>query len=92
MSLTKFFLATAMACLTAAQDQADPVFIVASQPDTGKIHYAELVEDGDARHLRKVGDWHNLIVGRNYPTYTAYDFRHEKLYVCDCDQILQYAV
>ena len=92
MSLTKFFLASAMACLSAAQANDDHVYLLASDPDSGTISYTILKEDGDASRLRKEGDWHSLIVGRKYPTYTAYDFTHEKLYICDCDQILQYEI
>lgn len=33
-----------------------------------------------------------MISQLKYPTYTAYDYKHKYLYVCDCDEILQFEI
>ena len=38
------------------------------------------------------GGWLKLIDQLKYPTYTAYDFANKYLYVCDCDEILQFEI
>jgi len=92
---TSFVLATALAQLSAAaQDNEDRVFLTASFPNAGVINYLETWEahEDGVTHLRKVDIWRPLISELKYPTYTAYDFDNKYLYVCDCDEIVQYAI
>lgn len=46
----------------------------------------------DAADLRSFGDWSEFITDLKYPTYTAYDFKNKLFYVCDCDEVVQYAI
>lgn len=53
----------------------------------------EMFENGnDAADLRFFGQWHELISGLKYPTYSTYDFKNNLFYICDCDEILQYSI
>ena len=46
----------------------------------------------DASQLSTFGDWVTLVDGLKFPTYTTYDFKNRMLYVCDCDEILEYEI
>ena len=70
------------------------VFLTASHPESGLINYIEVYEaDSGPTDLVQMNDnWRPLITGLAWPTHTHYDFTHKLLYVCDCDQILQYEI
>ena len=42
--------------------------------------------------LKPFRNWRPLITGLKWPTSTAYDFENQLLYVCDCDEILQFEI
>ena len=67
--------------------------MIASYPDVGVINYLSLEErNKDPTDLVASGGWLKLIDQLKYPTYTAYDFANKYLYVCDCDEILQFKI
>ena len=68
------------------------IFLTNSYAEAGHIIYIEMYEDQNASHLQKLGDWSPLITGLKYPTFTTYDIDNQFLYVCDCDEILQYSI
>ena len=73
--------------------KGDRIFLAASHAKHGQINYVQMMEpEGKADDLKTVGGWMPLVTGLKYPTYTAYDFSSKRLYVCDCDQILQYTI
>ena len=90
---SKAIVAGFLSTLTLAQKMDDLVWLTASFPEAGQINYIDMHErDGKPMHLEKAGDWKPLVTGLAYPTYTAYDFENQWLYVCDCDQIVQFQI
>ena len=96
MVRSNIFGAVILAATSLAQQNLtinERVFLTSSHSEHGIINVIEMFENNqDAADLRKFGDWTQLIVGLNYPTYTTYDFKNNLLYVCDCDRILQYEI
>lgn len=72
----------------------DRIFLTNSHPEAGLINYIEVKEDSEKydHQLRQSGNWRPLITGLKHPTYTTYDFTNQLLYVCNCDDILQYQI
>ena len=69
------------------------IFLASAHSEYSVVNLIEVYEkDQDATDLRTYGEWHELISDLKYPTYTAYDFKNQLFYVCDCDEILQYRI
>ena len=75
-------------------DMDERIFLTSTHPEAGVVNYLEVYEHhNEVTHLQALtGDWQPLISGLKYPTHTAYDFAKKWLFVCDCDEILQYQI